>query len=321
MDKEDLEELRIKAYHTNLSLMVILSILNFIYLACTFNVIIFLIIFLFIVVVLPEKQNIYTGRYKFEYKKFLVVNSLKSIMKNVKYLPEEGISIKVIKNSTILCNVDKYKTYDKVTAVIDEMRFESSKFDMLNEIRKNIILEWEDENAEKNLNQRVKFKKNSVHHQIFSGQWITFNLKDTFRTNLLIVQDGFSHDVISSSFNEGIYQCMSFGSDKIDKEFELYIGDEYCKKEIFDEDLLFLLNNLVKLNGSKVAMAIYYNKLHFIIDENTNQKEMDMLKPSILREIKEDKLENLLNEKIKALSDIAININSKVNIKQKKHKN
>ena len=247
---------------TYLALIIPSIIMMIIWKSDYFSIIIFLMIIsiIFDIIFFPIKffaNNKEKVAFNNEFKKIFVFNSLSKYFKNLKYLPNSGISKSDIDSYFTLDTADSFSSNDYVSGLYKDIKFEQS----------DVLIREREEETDSDGNTRT------VWETIFEGRYMIFDFNKEFKSNVKVVTKRFE----ANRFSWGKKMSNVKMEDvEFNKMFAIFAEN--------DHEAFYIYNKL----KTPIMFCLLNNKLHIAIDNRDDSFEWNVFKPIDENKINEE---------------------------------
>lgn len=228
--------------------------------------IIFSIIFIAIKSCVTNKEKV---KFNNEFKKIFVFNSLSKYFKELKYLPNGGISEYDIDSYSTLDTADSFSSNDYVSGLYKDIKFEQSDVH---------IMEREEE-TDSDGNTRT------VWETIFEGRYMIFDFNKEFKSNVKVVTKRFEANRFSWGKKMGkiIMEDVEFN-----EMFAVFAENDHEAFYILTPTFMGKMKDIYNKLKAPIMFCFLNNKLHIAIDNRDDSFEWNVFKPLDENKINEE---------------------------------
>lgn len=259
---------------TYLALIIPSIIMMIIWKSDYFSIIIFLmiisiifdIIFFSIKSCATNKEKV---KFNNEFKKIFVFNSLSKYFKELKYLPNGGISEYDIESYSTLDTADSFSSNDYVSGLYKDIKFEQS----------DVLIREREEETDSDGNTRTVWKT------IFEGRYMIFDFNKEFKSNVKVVTKRFE----ANRFSWGKKMSKVKMEDvEFNKMFAIFAENDHEAFYILTPTFMEKMKNIYNKLKTPIMFCFLNNKLHIAIDNRDDSFEWNVLKPIDENKISEE---------------------------------
>lgn len=259
---------------TYLALIIPSIIMMIIWKSDYFSIIIFLmiisiifdIIFFSIKSCATNKEKV---KFNNEFKKIFVFNSLSKYFKELKYLPNGGISEYDIESYSTLDTADSFSSNDYVSGLYKDIKFEQS----------DVLIREREEETDSDGNTRTVWKT------IFEGRYMIFDFNKEFKSNVKVVTKRFE----ANRFSWGKKMSNVKMEDvEFNKMFAIFAENDHEAFYILTPIFMEKMKNIYNKLKTPIMFCFLNNKLHIAIDNRDDSFEWNVLKPIDENKISEE---------------------------------
>ncbi len=208
------------------------------------------------------------ARYRADYKKLAVPQSLKSIFSEYRYEPKAGLPVETLAESgavnRLLEQSDRIRTEDYIQARYHNIAFQQS--DVSIDVKRHV-------------------RHNTPYFSILEGRWMVLDLNREFREKIQIIGIDFfqdkdnrilqMHAVSTRGLFEDEHQYFSLetGDELFEKRFRVFAFNDREARELLTPDFRTHLMNVAARIDGKVMFCFAGKKLHVVINDRKNTFE------------------------------------------------
>ncbi|MDT8336950.1 MAG: DUF3137 domain-containing protein [Candidatus Izemoplasmatales bacterium] len=209
------------------------------------------------------------AKIKNNFKSEVLTSMFKTIIPNVNYLPDKGLSEKDAYSSEFLKHADRYHSEDYISGRIGDVDFVSS-----------------DVKLEERHVQHTKNGTRVYYVTYFLGRVFRFDFNKVFTGNLQVLESG-------SPYSRRKFEKVKMESVDFNKKFKIFTEEELTAFYILTPDIMEAIFNLEKRNPGRISMSFLGDHLYVAINNNRDTFELQMfrkLNETVIEEFKQDLL-------------------------------
>ncbi len=218
--------------------------------------------------------------YENAYKELLVAGPFKAAFDQCTYEPRNGLKEADIRATALIDMGDDFTSEDYVTGYYKDVHFERADVHITETHRDS--------------------KGNSHTVTLFQGRWMIFEFNKNFRSDVQLVQSGFSYSNTRSGIftsKENRRQRVQFEDEAFNKEFRCYAQDEHEAFYVLTPHLLQSIQQISTIMDGELMLGFVANKLHVAVATGK-----DSLEPSIFRAVNYANDTVAINNEINAIT-------------------
>jgi hypothetical protein len=245
----------------------------FIIFITTIHFFIWSLVITFIYNALTNGKNI--TEYRNAYKNYFISSTFNKIFTDVQYAHDKGMPRTEISETGIMWMGDRYSSNDYTVAKYKGIAFTQ---------------------ADVHIEERHRDSDGDVHYStIFRGRYVTFELKKKFTKRLLVTSKSFF-----ASIHDKTFRKIELESTEFNKHFSVYAQDGFEAFYLLDPAIMERIEKLNEMNGGKVMVCFYNQKMHIAINNHADSFEPAPVNQPIDEKAEFDKVMN----DIKVITDI-----------------
>ena len=223
------------------------------------------IIFLIIGSIFFGKANKHLNAFRKLFKNELVMTLLKEQFENVRYQPNDSISIARINDTKMIKRPDRFKGEDYISGTYKGVNFEVSDVD---------------------LKERVETRdsKGNVHvsyQTYFKGRWYIYQFERMFKDELKIIEgNGFQMS------KKGLIK-IDTESIEFNKKFTIFASNQEYGFYHITSSMIEKLLELEKLHKGSILYCFKNNELHIGVNDRRDYMELKIKTPINLEALKD----------------------------------
>lgn len=216
------------------------------------------------------------------YKLLMVEKPFQEAFEQCRYLPEQGLSETEVANTRLMNMGDDYHSEDYVTGYYNGVRFERADVKITETHRDS--------------------KGNSHTVTLFQGRWMIFEFNKNFRSDIQLIQSGFS----GYSTHSGIFtsratrrERVEFEDESFNRNFRCYAQDQHEAFYVLTPHFMTSIQRIASLMDGRIQFGFINNRLHVIVATGK-----DSLEPSVFRQVSYQKDTMAIKQEINAITTI-----------------
>lgn len=256
MSVEQLEMLRKKARNgiiIGISCSIGISLLLFL-ITKLFPIIFFGIFGVIITIALTSKKQ---KEFSLAFKRTFVLKALELVFTDLKYLPENGISESVIRNTKMMNMGDRYSSND----------YFYGKYKDISVVQADVHIE------EKHTTTDSHGHTTTHWVTIFRGRWMVFDFNKSFVANIQVCQKGFSNAKVGNFGQDLKFKKIQLEDETFNNQFRTYAQNEHDAFYVLTPQFMEKIKNLINMVNGKMLLCFIDNKLHVGIQNNQDSFE------------------------------------------------
>ncbi len=201
--------------------------------------------------------------YDHMYKMLMVEKPMKEAFADCVYMPKQGLEKNLIVSTNLIDMGDNYHSEDYIRGHYRGVLFERADV--------------------KITETHTDGDGHSRTVTLFQGRWMIFDFNKNFRTEIQVIQDGFS----SSKTRSGIFtskavrrERVEFEDEYFNRAFRCFAQDQHEAFYVLTPQMLKAIRDIATLMDGRIMLGFIHNKLHVAV---ANGK--DTLEPSVFRKI------------------------------------
>jgi hypothetical protein len=206
---------------------------------------------------------------KKSFKTEVLQEMFKTLIPDVEYHPDMGLSESEVYSSEFLKHADRFHSEDYIAGSIEDVRFYSS-----------------DLRLEERHVQHTKNGTRVYYVTYFLGRVFRFDFNKEFTGNLQVLETG-------SPYSRRKFEKVKMESDDFNKKFKIFAEEEITAFYILTPDIMEAIFNLEQRNPGRISMSFLGDHLYVAINNNRDTFELKMFRnvdESVIEEFKQDLL-------------------------------